>query len=176
MRKLKTFELGRKSAGEYQNSPKLPVVVILDNLRSMHNVGAVFRTSDAFLIKKVFLCGITACPPHRQIRKSALGAEETVEWEYFDSTKEAAEKCRAEGFHLTGIEQTDDSIGLHEFPWKKHESVALVFGNEVDGLSPEILPLLNDALEIPMEGTKHSLNVGVTTGIVLWECYSALRK
>lgn len=175
MRKLKTYELQRRSVEQYQQTPKLPIVVILDNLRSMHNVGAVFRSSDAFLIQKIILCGISPYPPHRQIRKSALGSEESVNWEYWNSALEAVKQYKEEGYGLIGVEQTDQSKSLESFKWEGFSKTAIIFGNEVEGLSESLLEWLDEALDIPMEGTKHSLNVGVTTGIVLWEAYKNLQ-
>ena len=174
MKKLKLDELGRKSVEEFKDADKLPVVVVLDNVRSMMNTGSVFRTADAFLMEKILLCGITGQPPHREITKTALGATESVEWEYHESTESAARKLLADGYILIGIEQTTDSIPLQEFIFHKDQKYALFLGNEVEGISPELLPLLTYCIEIPQGGTKHSLNVSVAAGIVLFEVYRQL--
>ncbi len=171
MRKLKNSEMERLSAEEYKTVEKLPVVVVLDNIRSLNNVGSVFRTCDALRIAKVCLCGITATPPHRDIRKTALGAEEAVPWEYFEDTKEALEQLAVEGYRLFAIEQTDKSTLLHQFGVKEIGKMAIVFGNEVKGVQQEVVDLCEGCIEIPQEGTKHSLNISVSAGMVLWEFY-----
>jgi 23S rRNA (guanosine2251-2'-O)-methyltransferase len=172
MRKITNAELQRPNADSFRNTRKLQVVVVLDNVRSALNVGSVFRTADAFAIEKIILCGITAQPPHREIEKSALGATESVSWEYFTSTGNALVALKEEGFKIVGIEQLHKGMFLDEFKPSANERYAFVFGNEVNGLSDDILNLLDTGIEIPQFGTKHSFNVSVTTGIVLWDYYS----
>lgn len=163
-------ELGRMSADEFHRSDKHPVVLVLDNIRSMHNVGSVFRSADAFRAAAIWLCGYTPQPPHREIHKTALGATETVRWTYHASTKEAVLQLKEEGYQLFAVEQVENSIALDQFrSVVKAEKIALVFGNEVEGVAADVLPLCNGAVEIPQFGTKHSLNVSVAAGIVLWE-------
>ncbi|HMM11725.1 MAG TPA: RNA methyltransferase [Bacteroidales bacterium] len=174
MRKLSMDELGRPDAESFRQSKKLPVVAVLDNIRSLHNVGSVFRSADAFSIEAIYLCGITACPPHREISKSALGATETVQWHYFRHTADCLHMLADKGYALVGIEQTDESIDLQDFVPSGH--VALIFGNEMDGLSDDALRLSNMAIEIPQTGTKHSLNVSVCAGIVFWHCFNSYQK
>lgn len=172
MRKLSTDELNRISPQDFSEAKKLPVIAVLDDIRSLNNIGSFFRSSDAFSIEALFLCGITACPPHREIQKTALGATETVRWEYFSTVSEALSKLKSEGFTIVCIEQTSDSIALWDFnPSLKS---AVIFGNEVDGVSEEAVKLCDFAVEIPQSGTKHSLNVAVCGGIVLWHCYQRL--
>lgn len=167
MRKLSLRELGRKSVPEYQQMSKRQVVVVLDNIRSGLNVGSIFRSADAFAIERLCLCGITAQPPHREVLKSAIGATDSVIWNYYESTVTAVEVLKEAGYHIWGIEQTTESVTLQHTYWDG-ERIAVIFGNEVDGISQELLPLLDKAIEIPQFGTKHSLNVAVCTGIVLW--------
>jgi tRNA G18 (ribose-2'-O)-methylase SpoU len=169
MRKLKLDELGRLSVNEFKNAPKTPIIVVLDNIRSLHNVGSIFRTSDAFRIRSIFLCGITATPPHKEIHKTALGAEESVEWHYFNKTTDAVKKLRKEGYFLVGIEQTDESINLPAFETDTEKKYAVIFGNEVKGVDQQVIDECDMCLEIPQFGTKHSFNVSVSAGIVLWE-------
>ncbi|MCK9289993.1 MAG: RNA methyltransferase [Bacteroidales bacterium] len=174
MKKLSLDELGRKSVEEYKQSEKYPIVLVLDNIRSLNNIGSFFRTADAFAVKAIYLCGITACPPHRDIHKTALGATETVQWKYVDKVADAIILLKEAGYEIVCIEQTDESYVLHDFiPSKK---IALIFGNEVSGVSEEVLELADKAVEIPQEGTKHSLNVAVCGGIVVWHCYSKLKN
>ncbi|MEZ4774299.1 MAG: RNA methyltransferase [Bacteroidia bacterium] len=168
MRKLKLEELNRLSLDEFHEAEKQPVTVILDNIRSMHNVGAVFRTADAFLIEKVILCGITPIPPHREIRKTAIGAEESVSWEYQPNIVSVVASLKAEGYKIFSVEQTDQSIPLNQF-LPSYEKCAVVFGNEVEGVSQEIVDISDVSVEIPQFGTKHSLNVSVAAGIVLYK-------
>lgn len=151
------------------------MVVVLDNVRSMHNVGAIFRTGDAFLVEKIILCGITPQPPHREIHKSALGATETVDWQYFKDISEAVAFLKKENFEVLGIEQTSNSVMITDFKIENKKKYALVLGNEVEGISEEILPDLDHCLEIPQLGTKHSLNVSVCGGIVMWEFFKSLK-
>ncbi len=174
-RKLKLEELGRLSLSEYKEKQKLPVVVILDNIRSGHNVGAVFRTCDALAIEHIYLCGFTPKPPHREILKSAIGASESVSWTHFESTKECLRHLKSENYLIAGIEQTTDSALLKDFNPTK-QKLAVVFGNEIQGLSEDILPDLDLCLEIEQFGTKHSLNVSVCAGIVLWNVTTKIRN
>jgi tRNA G18 (ribose-2'-O)-methylase SpoU len=167
--KLKLEELNRIDVETFKKTKKIPLVVILDNVRSMHNVGATFRTADAFLVEKIILCGITPQPPHREIHKAALGATESVEWTYFPETKTAIETLRKEDFEIVGIEQTTGSIKITNYDIDPSKKYAVILGNEVDGISDEILQDIDDFIEIPQLGTKHSLNVSVCGGIVMWE-------
>ena len=168
MRKLKLDELGRKTLEEYRQSEKHSIVVVLDNIRSAMNVGAFFRTADAFAIQKLILCGITARPPHKEIHKTAIGADHSVEWEYIEDVSMALQSLQKAGYVLAGIEQTDGSTPLDRFQPEPEKKYVLIFGNEVSGISDAILPLLDIVLEIPQFGTKHSLNVAVSGGVVLW--------
>lgn len=172
MRKLTTSELNRLELSEYRIVEKIPVVIVIDNVRSLNNVGSFFRTADAFRISKLYLCGITACPPHREIHKTALGAEESVEWRYFKTTAEACESLKTEGFDIFAVEQVEGSTMLANFDIKQKN--AYIFGNEVDGVSEEALPYCKGAVEIPQAGTKHSLNVSVSAGIVMYEIFRKL--
>ncbi len=175
LRQLRTEELHRKTQEEFKKSEKLPLVVVLDNIRSLSNIGSVFRTSDAFLIKKILLCGITASPPHREIHKTALGATESVDWEYFDSSVAALKSLKEESHYICAAEQTDCSEMLHDFCPPKKRPLAVVFGNEVAGVSEEVLAICDKSIEIPQFGTKHSLNIAVSTGIILWELQRKIR-
>jgi 23S rRNA (guanosine2251-2'-O)-methyltransferase len=168
VRKLKMDELGRKSLEEYKAAEKHPIVVVLDDIRSMINVGAVFRTCDAFLIEKLYLCGYTPTPPHREISKSALGAEEAVEWAHAADILALMEDLRAEGYKIASIEQTDSSVQLQTFQVQSQEKWVIVLGNEVDGVNAGVVAMSDVALEIPQFGTKHSLNISVAAGIVLY--------
>lgn len=172
MRKLKNAELDRLSVDEYHTADKLPVVIILDNIRSANNVGSVFRTSDAFLIEKIYLCGITACPPNKDIHKTALGATDSVEWEYFDDTQDAITQLQENDYEVYAIEQIEESIMLNDFIPEKENKIALVFGNEVKGVSQKAVNLCDGAIEIPQYGTKHSLNISVTAGVVIWDVFN----
>jgi len=174
MRKLKLTELGRLTPEEYQEKQKQPIVVVLDNIRSAMNVGSFFRTSDAMAISKIYLCGITAQPPHKEITKTAIGATETVDWQHFDEIKSLIGELKTDGFKIIGVEQTTKSVPLTTF--EGSERIALVFGNEVDGLSASILEHLDACIEIEQFGTKHSLNVSVCGGIVLWYFTNQLKK
>ena len=166
-RKLKLDELNRVSVEEFKSQKKLPIIVVLDNVRSLSNVGSFFRTSDAFNIEAVYLCGITAQPPHREIQKTALGATESVEWEYFETTEQALDRLKEKEFLIYAIEQTENSINLQEFTYNL-EKTALIFGNEVDGVGQNVINLSKNSIEIPQFGTKHSLNVSISYGVVLW--------
>ncbi len=169
MRKLKNEELGRKSIEEFRISKKFPVTVVLDDVRSMHNIGSVFRTSDAFSVEKILLCGITAQPPHREITKTALGATESVYWKYYVSVSDAIDALKLEGYKILCIEQAEGSIDLAYFVPEQNLKYAVVFGNEVNGVSQSVVDACDYCLEIPQFGTKHSFNISVTAGIVLYD-------
>jgi len=175
MRKLKLEELNRLEVDQYKQVKKLPVVIVLDNIRSLFNVGAVFRTADAFRISAIHLCGITATPPHREIHKTALGATESVEWEYFEDVVTSIKSLREKGYKVYAIEQTDQSIEMGKWQLDAEEKVAIVFGNEVKGISESLLPLVDACIEIPQYGTKHSLNVSVSAGIVIWNIFQQMQ-
>ena len=168
-RKLNTEEIIRLTPEEFKETPKIPLVVILDNVRSLHNVGSVFRTSDAYCVEKLILCGITATPPNAEIHKSALGAEFSVDWEYYKETTEAVNELKQAGYTVLAIEQAHDSINMDTFKAEKGKKYAVILGNEVKGVQQSVIDLSNDCLELPQFGTKHSLNVSVTAGIVIWE-------
>jgi len=173
MRKLKNSELGRISVENFKSSKKTPIVVVLDNVRSALNVGSAFRTSDSFRIEKIYLCGITAIPPNKEIRKSALGATESVEWEKVEDTESVIKKLKYEGYHICSIEQTENSTMLNDFiPPEK--PIAVVFGHEVNGVQQSVVDLCNQCIEIPQIGTKHSLNISVCLGIVIWDLYKKI--
>ena len=174
-KKLKLEELGRINVETFKQTEKIPLVVVLDNVRSMHNVGAVFRTADAFIIERIVLCGITPQPPHREIHKAALGATESVDWIYEKNISDALQNLKNENYKILGIEQTSTSEIMTDYTINKEEKYALVLGNEVDGLSDEALPIYDTFLEIPQLGTKHSLNVSVCGGIVMWEFFKKLK-
>ena len=174
-RKLKLDELNRVSVKEFKTQKKLPIIVVLDNIRSLNNVGSFFRTSDAFKIEAIYLCGITAQPPHREIQKTALGATESVEWEYFETTEQALDRLKKKEFLIYAIEQTKNSIYLQEVTYNL-EKVALIFGNEVDGVGQNVINLSKSSIEIPQFGTKHSFNVSISYGIVLWHFASKTLK
>jgi 23S rRNA (guanosine2251-2'-O)-methyltransferase len=171
MRKLRNEELQRLSPEEFKAAEKLPVVVVLDNVRSLHNVGSVFRTCDAFRIHGLYLCGITGKPPDREITKTALGATETVQWTHFPKTSEALDQLKSAGYRVYAIEQAEGAIALHAFTRKENEKLALVFGNEVKGVDQEVINACDGVIEIPQGGTKHSLNIAVSAGIVCWELF-----
>jgi 23S rRNA (guanosine2251-2'-O)-methyltransferase len=170
-RKLKLDELNRASLEEFKVQDKLPVAVVLDNVRSMHNIGSIFRTSDGFAVEQVCLCGITAQPPHREIEKTALGATQSVAWSYYDDTIKAVEHLRKEGYKIIAIEQAENSIMLNNFTPITSEKYALIFGNEVNGVGDEVMELIDACIEIPQFGTKHSFNIVVSAGIVLWDFF-----
>jgi tRNA G18 (ribose-2'-O)-methylase SpoU len=171
MRKLKNEELGRITPGEFKNSQKAPIVIVLDNVRSLNNIGSIFRTADAFRIEKIYLCGITGKPPHKDIHKTALGATESVDWEYFEDTIEAISKLQKKGYSVFALEQADNSTYLESFKPSDYKKIALVFGNEVKGVSDKIISMVEGCIEIPQFGTKHSFNIVVSAGIVLWELF-----
>lgn len=176
MRKLKITELNRLTVDEFKQANKLPLAVILDEVRSLHNIGSVFRTSDAFLVERIYLCGITATPPHPEMHKTALGAEDTVDWKYVKHTLEAVEELHNEGYTVLAIEQVEGSTMLDELELEPDKKYAIVMGNEVKGVQQEAIDACDGCIEIPQYGTKHSLNVSVTTGIVLWEFANKLIK
>jgi tRNA G18 (ribose-2'-O)-methylase SpoU len=169
MRKRLNEELGRKSVDQFRNSDKSPFSIVLDNVRSHNNIGSVFRTADAFLVERILLCGITAVPPHRDIQKTALGATESVVWKYYDRTIDSVMELKAEGYKIIAIEQVKGSIELQEFQIEKGCKYALVFGHEIDGVAQDVVDLCDKCIEIPQFGTKHSFNIAVSAGIVLWE-------
>lgn len=169
MRKLNLAELGRMSTEEHRQSKKLPVVVVLDNLRSQHNIGSIFRTADAFRLEAIYLCGISATPPNREMHKTALGATESVDWKYFESTTEVVDKLKSTGYIIISIEQTEGSFTLKDFDLQGFKKMAIVFGNEVEGVNQKVVDRSDYCVEIPQYGTKHSLNVAVTAGITIWE-------
>jgi 23S rRNA (guanosine2251-2'-O)-methyltransferase len=176
MRKLRMDELSRKNKIEFQQADKLPVILLLENIRSMHNVGSIFRTADAFLVEAIYLCGYTPHPPHRDIHKTALGATETVGWKYIEDTPEAVKFLKNEGYQMVAVEQVVGSIALQEFKLPEGEKMVLIFGNEVDGVSEEVLKYCDACIEIPQFGMKHSLNVSVAAGMVLWELVRSVMK
>lgn len=169
MRKLSMEELGRKSVEEFRRSEKLPVVVVLENIRSAYNVGSVFRTSDAFLVTAIYITGYSAKPPHKEVKKTALGAEETVDWKHFKNATEAIEELRGLGYSIFAVEQAEQSIPLQEATERTREKIALVFGNEVTGVEQSTIHLCDGCIEIPQLGMKHSLNIATAAGVVLWE-------
>lgn len=174
MRKLENSELERKSIEAFKQSEKTPLILVLDDIRSLHNIGSVFRTADAFLIEKIYLCGITATPPNKEIHKTALGATETVAWEHQDNVLEVIEKLKKEKVMTLAIEQVESAVFLQNFEVKKGEKYALVFGNEVYGVSQEAVALCDGSIEIPQLGTKHSLNISVSAGIVVWDLFQKM--
>ena len=174
-RKLRNDELERLSAEEFKRAHKLKITVILDNVRSQHNIGSVFRTADSFFIEKIILCGICAVPPTPEIHKSALGAEFSVDWQYYKNTSEAVTALKEEGYIIISVEQAENSIMLHNFEPDPDKKYALVFGNEVKGVSQDVVDMSDSVLEIPQFGTKHSLNISVSAGAVLWECCKKLK-
>ncbi len=176
MRKLKNTELDRLSVDEYKVTDKTPITVVLDNVRSCNNIGSVFRTSDALLIEKVILCGITATPPNKDIHKTALDAEKSVPWEYFEETELAVAQLKENGYRVFAVEQVENSISLPDFTPEKDQKLALVFGNEVKGVQQSVVNNCDGAIEIPQYGTKHSFNISVSAGIVLWDLVYKLRS
>lgn len=175
MRKLKNNELGRITVDEFKTVKKTPIIVILDNIRSLNNIGSVFRTSDAFLVEKIYLCGICATPPNKEIHKTALGATESVAWEYVEDTLTLVEKLKTENVKVLAIEQAENSTKLDAFHPKKTEKYAIVMGNEVKGVQQEVVNASDMCIEIPQLGTKHSLNISVTTGVVIWDLFQKLQ-
>lgn len=169
MRKLKITELNRLTVDEFKREEKIPLIVVLDNIRSLHNVGSVFRTSDAFLVKSIYLCGITSTPPHAEIHKTALGAENSVEWKYFDDAIDAVKELKNNDYTVYSIEQVEKSTWLTDFKFEKSKKYAVILGNEVKGVQQSVVDMCDGCIEIPQFGTKHSLNVSVTAGIIIWE-------
>jgi 23S rRNA (guanosine2251-2'-O)-methyltransferase len=176
MKKISLDELGRISLDDFRQSEKSSMVIVLDNIRSQHNIGSVFRTSDAFRIEKIYLCGISATPPNREIQKTALGATESVAWEYFEKTSLAIDELKKLGYVIISIEQVEGSTSLNKFIPEKNKKYALVFGNEVKGVEQGIVDLSDLCLEIPQFGTKHSFNVSVTAGIVMWDLFNKMKS
>lgn len=175
MRKLENSELKRKSIEDFKKSEKTPIIIVLDDIRSLHNIGSVFRTADAFLIEKIYLCGITATPPNKEIHKTALGATETVDWEHNENVLAVIQKLKEEKISVLAIEQVESAIFLQDFKVEKNKKYALVFGNEVYGVSQEAVAACDGCIEIPQLGTKHSLNISVSAGIVVWDLFEKLK-
>ncbi len=175
MRKLKNSELERLSVQEFKLSAKTPLIIVLDNIRSLNNIGSVFRTCDAFLIEKIYLCGITAKPPHKDIHKTALGSTDSVTWEYIEDTLELVERLKAKNIKIVSVEQTENATMLNDFTPQQHTTYAIVFGNEVKGVSQDVVNASNIVVEIPQFGTKHSLNISVSAGVVIWDLFSKLK-
>jgi 23S rRNA (guanosine2251-2'-O)-methyltransferase len=175
-RKLRNSELDRKSPEEFKSAKKTPVIVILDNVRSLNNIGSIFRTSDAFLLEKIYLCGITATPPHKDIQKTALGATDTVDWEYAEDAVELVERLKNEGVEVYSVEQAENAVMLQDFTPQKGQKYALVFGNEVKGVQQKIVSASDGVIEIPQLGSKHSLNIAVSAGVVLWDVFSKIPR
>lgn len=175
MRKLRNNELGRISVATFKKTTKTPIIVVLDNIRSLNNIGSVFRTSDAFLVEKIYLCGITAKPPHRDIHKTALGATESVDWEYKEDTLTLVKELRAKGIEVAAIEQVENSVMLDEFTPCPNNKIAVIFGNEVKGVQQEVVSAADYCVEIPQKGTKHSLNISVSCGVVLWDLFQKVQ-
>ena len=174
-RKLKNSELGRINPEAFKTSKKTPLIIILDNIRSLNNIGSVFRTADAFLIKKIYLCGITAQPPHKDIQKTALGATDSVSWEYAEDTMEVIEKIQGEGGIVASIEQAEQAVMLNDFSVEGGKTYAIVFGNEVKGVQQKVVTASDSVIEIPQYGTKHSLNISVSAGVVVWDLFTKLQ-
>lgn len=173
-KKLSLKELNRLDLEQYHEKKKIPMVVVLDNIRSMSNIGSVFRTSDAFLIEEIHLCGITSCPPNKEIHKTALGATESVKWKYFKDTKESIQSLKEDSYQIISVEQAENSVMLNEFSVEKNQKIAFVFGNEVKGVAQEIIDESDICLEIPQYGTKHSLNISISAGIVIWHAFNSM--
>ena len=175
MRKLKNNELNRIDLKEFKEKNKTPIIIVLDNIRSAYNVGSIFRTSDAFLLSGIHLCGITPKPPHKEIRKTALGANESVDWKYFKNTSESIKDLKSKNYTIISIEQVKKGETLNNFTTKKEKKYALIFGNEIKGVSQEIVDLSDECIEIPQYGTKHSLNVGISVGIIVWDFFQKMK-
>ncbi len=173
-RKLANSELDRKSISEFKDAEKTPLIVVLDNVRSLNNIGSIFRTCDAFLVQKIYLCGITACPPHKDIQKTALGATETVSWEYAEDTLEVLQKLKEQSIKIFAIEQAENAVMLDEFHPEAGDHCAVVFGNEVKGVQQKVVNASDAVIEIPQLGSKHSLNIAVSAGVVLWDLFIKL--
>ncbi|MDO1502483.1 RNA methyltransferase [Winogradskyella maritima] len=175
-RKLKNSELDRLNPSDFKSAEKSPIIIILDNIRSLNNIGSVFRSSDAFLIEKIYLCGITAQPPHNDIRKTALGSTETVDWAYAESTLDVINQLKLEGIEICSIEQAEHAVMLNDFQPKANTKYAFVFGNEVKGVQQDVVNASDTVIEIPQFGTKHSLNIAVSAGVVIWDVFSKMNK
>ncbi|WP_299254869.1 RNA methyltransferase [uncultured Lacinutrix sp.] len=175
MRKLKNSELDRLSVNDFKEANKTPIIIVLDNIRSLNNIGSVFRTSDAFLIEKIYLCGITATPPHKDIHKTALGSTDTVDWEYAEKTSSVIEKLKTDNVQICAIEQAENATMLNDFKVEANTTYALVFGNEVKGVAQDVVSSSDTVIEIPQFGTKHSLNISVSCGVVVWDLFSKLK-
>ena len=173
-RKLKNSELDRKTVAEFKESKKTPLIVVLDNIRSLNNIGSVFRTGDAFLIEKIYLCGITATPPHKDIQKTALGATDAVQWEHRKDTIELITELQEQGIKILAIEQAEEAVFLQDFTPEKDNTYAIVFGNEVKGVQQEVVSASDQVIEIPQYGSKHSLNISVSAGVVIWDLFSKI--
>lgn len=169
MQKIKNEDLGRKTVDEFKRSEKLPVVLVLDNVRSLNNVGSAFRTADSFLLENLYLCGLTGSPPNKEIEKTALGATETVNWKHFKTTKEAVDELKQKGYKVYAVEQVKNAVYLQNFKSNKNEKIALVFGSEVYGVEQDVIDICDGSIEIPQLGMKHSLNISVSIGVVVWE-------
>lgn len=176
MRKLKNSELNRLSLEDFKRASKLPLVIVLDNIRSLNNIGSVFRTADAFLIEKIFLCGISAQPPQREIHKTALGATDSVEWEYVEESLNCVQNLKNKGYTCIAVEQAENSISLTSYEQSSKEKIALVFGNEVRGVQQAVVDMCDQCIEIPQLGTKHSLNISVSAGILIWDFFKRYQK
>lgn len=174
MRKLKNSELNRLSVDDFKKTSKTPITIVLDNIRSLNNIGSVFRTSDAFLVEEIILCGITAQPPHREMTKTALGATDSVKWRYFETTLEALENLKEH--QIVSVEQAENAVMLNDFQPAKDQKIALIFGNEVKGVQQKIVDLSDVVLEIPQIGTKHSFNISVSVGICIWDVFNKIKK
>ncbi len=173
-RKLKNSELDRISPAEFKTSEKTPLIIVLDNIRSLNNIGSVFRTADAFLVQKIYLCGITAQPPHKDIQKTALGATESVPWEYAENTLDVVSKLQKEGIFVASVEQAELSVNLNDFSPQKEMTYAIIFGNEVKGVQQNVVSTSDSVIEIPQFGTKHSLNIAVSVGVVVWDLFAKM--
>jgi len=176
MRKLKLSELNRISVDDFKHASKTPIIIVLDNIRSMHNIGSVFRTADAFRLQAIYLCGITSTPPNKEIHKTALGATESVDWKYFEQSEDAIHLLKSENYIIYAVEQAEGSQSLDELVMPATGNIALVFGNEINGVGDEIIKMVDACIEIPQYGTKHSLNVSVSAGIVIWEFFQKLNS
>jgi len=176
MRKLKNEELDRLTSDEFKRAEKSPIVIVLDNIRSLNNIGSVFRTADAFLVEKIYLCGITATPPHKDIRKTALGATESMDWEYAKDTLDVITDLKSKNYHILAVEQAENSTILNKLKIDNSKKYALIFGNEVKGVEQEVVDTSDEVVEIPQFGTKHSLNISVSVGVTVWDVWSKLNS
>jgi tRNA G18 (ribose-2'-O)-methylase SpoU len=176
MRKLKLSELNRITVEEFKTSEKTPIIIVLDNVRSLHNIGSIFRTADAFRLESIYLCGITGTPPNKEIHKTALGSTESMDWKYFENTSDAVNSLKENNYSVYAVEQAEGSISLNEFEFPKSGKIALIFGNEVNGVEENIMQHVTGCIEIPQFGIKHSLNISVSVGIVIWELFQKAHK